>query len=99
MRFLRTFSLNNFKIPHVNFRRVRSEMDFVDREAISEMAANYFLRERVEAWLDSVEMAGCPPIDGSPSRLLGGCHPSKVLRMTILVGGSILNGREHSEYN
>jgi hypothetical protein len=49
MRFLRAFSLNNFRVPHVNFRRVRSEMDFVDPAAISEMAAEYFLRERVEA--------------------------------------------------
>jgi hypothetical protein len=66
MRFLRTFSLNNFKIPHLNFGRVRLKMDFVDREAISEMAADYVLGERVEAWLDSIEMAGSPPFDGKP---------------------------------
>jgi hypothetical protein len=93
MRFLRTFSLNNFKIPHLNFRRVRSEMDFVDREAISEMAADYFLRERVEAWLDSVEMAGYPPFDGKPIPPPGWLPPEQSFE------DDDLDGREHSEYN
>jgi hypothetical protein len=66
MRFFKTYSLNNFKISRINFRRVHSEMDFIDSKTISEMAADYFLRERVQAWLDSIEMAGCPPFDGTP---------------------------------
>jgi hypothetical protein len=99
MRFLRTFSLNNFKIPRINFRRVRSEMGFVDREAMSEMAADYLLRGRVEAWLDSIEMAWCPPFDGQPILPPGWMPPEESFEDDEIVGRSILNGREHSEYD
>ena len=91
MRFLRTFSLNNFKIPRINFRRVCSEMDFVDREAISEMAADYFLRERVEAWLDCTEMAGCPPFDEKPIPPPGWLPPEESFE------DDEIGGKEHSK--
>jgi hypothetical protein len=92
MRFLKTISLNNFKIPRINFRRVHSEMNFVDREAISEMAADYFLRERVEAWLDSIEMAGCPPFDGKPIPPPGWLPPEESFEYDKI------GGKEHCEW-
>jgi hypothetical protein len=92
MRFLESFTHNSFKIPHVNFRRVRSEMDFVDREAISEMAADYFLRERVEAWLESNELAGSPPFDVKPIPSPGWLPPEESFE------DDESGGKEHPEW-
>jgi hypothetical protein len=92
MRFLKTFSLKNLKTSQINFRRVHSEMDLMDPEAISKMAANYFLRVRVEAWLDSIEMAGCPPFDGKHIPLPGWLLPEESF------DDNEIGGKENSEW-
>ena len=73
-------------------------MDFIDPEVISDIVAGSLLRERIEAWLDSIEMASCPPFDGK-SIPLGWFPPEEDFEDDEIDGKEYFDAREHPEDN